>query len=416
MEPLPRSAYLQRIVERKHNGLVKVITGIRRCGKSYLLFNLFRQHLLDSGVPEDHIIAIALDDRVNKTLRNPDTCYRHVRSRIADDSQYYVLLDEVQLMNEFEDVLNGFIHLSNVDTYVTGNNSRFLSTDIITEFRGRGDEIRVHPLSFAEYYAATGGDWTDAWNDYMTFGGLPQILTQPSDAAKASYLDHLIDEIYLRDIIDHNRIRNEAGFNELVDILASGIGSLTNPSRLEHTFTSVAKLKLSQPTIIKFIDYLEDAFLIEKAKRYDVKGRKHIGALSKYYFEDIGLRNARLNFRQQEETHIMENVIYNELRLRGYSVDVGIVDLPRSSSERRPRRVEVDFVANLGSNRYYLQSAFALPDADKREQELRPLLNIGDSFKKIVVVGGNVKVSRDENGVTTMGLKQFLLDADSLNL
>ncbi|PLS31865.1 ATPase AAA [Bifidobacterium margollesii] len=416
MEPLPRSTYLQRIIERKHNGLVKVITGIRRCGKSYLLFNLFRQHLRDSGVPENHIIAIALDDRANKALRDPDACYRYVRNLITDDGQYYVLLDEVQLMDEFEDVLNGFLHMSNVDTYVTGSNSHFLSTDIITEFRGRGDEIRVHPLSFTEYYAAVGGDWTDAWNDYMTFGGLPQILMQPNEAAKTNYLDRLITEIYLRDIIDHNRIRNEAGFNELVDILASGIGSLTNPTRLEHTFTSAAKLKLSQPTIVKFISYLEDAFLIEKAQRYDIKGRRHIGALSKYYFEDVGLRNARLNFRQQEETHIMENVIYNELRLRGYSVDVGIVDLPRTSKEHSPRRVEIDFVANLGSNRYYLQSAFALPDADKREQELRPLLNIGDSFRKIIVTGGNTKVSHDENGITTMGLKQFLLDDNSLNL
>lgn len=416
MKTIARDDYLQQLIDRKHNGLVKIVTGIRRCGKSYLLFTLFKQHLLDSGVPEDHIIEIALDDRANKSLRDPDVCYQYVKNSIKDNGLYYVMLDEVQFMPDFEDVLNGFLHFGNADVYVTGSNSRFLSTDIITEFRGRGDEIRVHPLSFAEYYAAVQGDWTDAWNDYMTFGGLPLVLAQPDDTAKTAYLNHLMDEIYLRDIIERNNIRNEAGFSELVDVLASGIGSLTNPTRLEHTFKSAAKLSISQPTIVKFLGYLEDAFLITKASRYDIKGRRHIGALSKYYFEDIGLRNARLNFRQQEETHIMEDIIYNELKLRGYSVDVGIVNLPqRDNGTTSHRQVEVDFVANLGSNRYYIQSAFALPDEDKQAQEKRPLLNIGDSFRKVIIVGGNVRVSHDENGITTMGLKQFLLDRDSLN-
>ncbi|OZG66161.1 ATPase AAA [Bifidobacterium hapali] len=414
MNVIPRDAYVRRLIDRKHNGLVKIVTGIRRCGKSYLLFTLFKQHLLDTGVPEDHIIGIALDDRANRELRDPDVCDRYVRSRMIDDGQYYVMLDEVQYIAGFEDVLNGFLHLPHVDVYVTGSNSRFLSSDIITEFRGRGDQIRVHPLSFAEYHDAVDGDWEDDWNDYSTFGGLPLVLAQPDEQSKIAYLSRLLDEIYLRDIIERNGIRNEAGFSELVDVIASAIGSLTNPGRLANTFASAGRLKLSQPTIIKYLGYLEEAFLVERASRYDIKGRRHIGALSKYYFEDIGLRNARLNFRQQEETHIMENAIYNELRLRGYAVDVGIVDIPQAGGGYK--NVEVDFVANLGSKRYYVQSAFALPDADKRAQEVRPLLGIGDSFKKIVVVGGNKRPSRDEHGIVTMGLKQFLLNSDSLDL
>lgn len=414
---IERPTYLNRLIERKHNGLVKVVTGARRCGKSYLLFNLFKEHLVASGVPEDRIVEVRLDDRANKELRDPDACYDYVRSRVSGKGQCYVLLDEVQLMPEFEDVLNGFLHFGNADAYVTGSNSKFLSTDIITEFRGRGDEIRVHPLSFAEYCSVFEGGWDDAWNEYYTFGGMPYVATLPDDGAKAEYLEKLFEETYLRDIVERNDVKNEDELADLVDVIASSIGSLTNPQKLERTFKSVKNVGLSAPTIKKYLKYLEDAFIISHAKRYDVKGRKHIGTPLKYYFEDVGVRNARLHFRQQEENHIMENVLYNELRIRGCQVDVGIVELFETERGARVRkRVEIDFVANRGSKRYYVQSAFALPDADKRAQEERPLLKTGDSFKKIIVVKDNVKLDRDEYGIVTMGLKQFLLDPDSLDL
>lgn len=409
---IQRDLYLQKLIDRKHNGLVKVVTGIRRCGKSVLLFDLFKQHLLDDGVPEDHIIEIKLDDRANKALRDPDACYEYVRSRVGA-GQYYVLLDEVQLMPEFEDVLNGFLHIKNLDTYVTGSNSKFLSTDIITEFRGRGDEVRVHPLSFAEYHAASDAAWDDDWNEYSTFGGLPHITTLKSDDDKASYLQRLFSETYLRDIIERNGIKNDDELSHLIDIIASSVGSLTNPQKLERTFKSVKKVQISAPTIKRYLGYLEDAFMISQAKRYDIKGRKYINSPLKYYFEDIGLRNARLNFRQQEETHIMENILFNELIIRGYQVDVGVVDF---TEKGKRKQVEIDFVANLGSKRYYIQSAFALPTEEKRAQEERPLLSVGDSFKKIIVVGGNRKLSRDEYGIVTMGLKEFLLNPNSMDL
>ncbi|MEG2933943.1 MAG: ATP-binding protein [Gordonibacter sp.] len=409
---IARSGYLQKLIDRKHNGLVKIVTGIRRCGKSYLLFTLFKQHLLSSGVPEDRIIQIQLDDRQNKALRNPDACDEFVRSRIGED-QHYVLLDEVQMMPEFEDVLNGFLHIENLDTYVTGSNSKFLSTDIITEFRGRGDEVRVHPLSFAEYHAAINENWDDDWNNYATYGGLPYVALLKADNDKAAYLQRMFTETYLRDIIERNKVRNDGELSDLVDIVASAIGSLTNPQKLENTSKTVKKVDISAPTIKKYLGYLEEAFIITPSKRYDVKGRKHISTPLKYYFEDIGLRNACLNFRQQEETHILENILFNELIVRGFQVDVGIVDITKGGQRKR---VEIDFVANQGSRRYYLQSAFALPDAEKRAQEERPLLAVGDSFKKIIVVGSNVKLSRDENGVVTIGLKEFLLNPDSLDL
>ncbi len=408
---IQRDAYLRKLIDRKHNGLVKVVTGIRRCGKSTLLFNLFERHLLESGVPRDHVIEIKLDDRANKALRNPDACDEFVRSRVRE-GQYYVLLDEVQMMPEFEDVLNGFLHVGNLDVYVTGSNSKFLSTDVITEFRGRGDEVRVHPLSFAEYHAAMGNAWDDDWNEYITYGGLPYITALRTDKDKAAYLQRLFDETYLRDIVDRNAVKNDGELSDLVNVIASAVGSLTNPQKLENTFQSVKNVKISAPTIKKYLGYLEEAFMITHAKRYDIKGKRHINTPLKYYFEDIGLRNARLNFRQQEETHIMENVLYNELVMRGYQVDVGVVDIVEGGKRKR---IEIDFVANQGSRRYYVQSAFALPDPEKRMQEERPLLSVRDSFKKIIVVGGNVKLSRDERGVTTMGIKEFLLDPESLD-
>lgn len=409
---IERDQYLQKLIDRKHNGLVKIITGIRRCGKSFLLFNLFKQHLIDSGVPRDHIIEIKLDDRANKRLRDPDACDEHVRTLVGK-GQYYIFLDEVQMMPEFEDVLNGFLHIDNLDVYVTGSNSKFLSTDIITEFRGRGDEIRIHPLTFAEYHAAAGNAWDDDWNEYLTYGGLPHLLSLKTDADKVAYLQRLFSETYLRDIVDRNKIKNEIEMGELIDIIASSIGSLTNPQKLENTFSSTKHVALSAPTIKKYLDCLEEAFLVSHAKRFDVKGKRYINTPLKYYFEDIGLRNARLNFRQQEETHIMENILFNELIARGYQVDVGIVEIIENGKRKR---VEIDFIVNQGSQRYYLQSALALADDAKRAQEERPLLAVKDSFKKIIVVGGNTKLSRDELGVTTIGIKEFLLNPNSLNL
>ncbi|WP_165055723.1 MULTISPECIES: ATP-binding protein [unclassified Adlercreutzia] len=409
---IERSIYLDKLIARKHNGLVKVVTGARRCGKSYLLFELFREHLLDEGVSPDRIIKIQLDDRKNKALRDPDACDAYVRERVGA-GQHYALIDEVQMMDEFEDVLNGFLHIDNLDVYVTGSNSRFLSHDVITEFRGRGDEVRIHPLGFAEYYSAVGGDWDDAWNDYLTFGGMPHVAELKADRDKAAYLEALFRETYLRDIVERNKVQHEAELGELVDVVASAVGSLTNPDKLERAFRSLKGSSISAPTIKRYLGYLEDAFLLSEAKRYDVKGKKYISTPLKYYFEDVGLRNARLSFRQQEETHIMENVLYNELVVRGFKVDVGVVGI---SEGGKRKRLEIDFIANEGSRRYYIQSAFALPDAGKRAQEERPLLAVKDFFKKIIVVGGSARPSRDEHGIVTMGLKQFLLDPNSLEL
>ena len=414
---IDRALYLGKLIDRKHNGLVKVVTGIRRCGKSFLLFDLFREHLLASGVPADHIIEIKLDDRANKGLRDPDACYAYVRSRLVDGAMYYILLDEVQLMDEFEDVLNGFLHFENADVYVTGSNSKFLSSDIITEFRGRGDEVRIHPLSFAEFYSARGGEWDEAWNEYYTYGGMPRVVDMAREEDKVTYLDRLFSETYLRDIIERNGIQRPTELGELVDFVASSIGSLTNPARLAATIKSVKRIDISEVTVARYLDCLEDAFMVSHAARYDVRGRRAIGSPFKYYFEDVGLRNARLKFRQQEQTHIMENVIYNELVMRGFAVDVGVVDIRKmKDGERRTIRTEIDFVANLGSRRYYIQSALSLPTEEKRAQEVRSLNGAEDSFKKIVVVRDNVMLSRDEKGIVTMGLKQFLLDPNSLDL
>ena len=415
---IKRDIYLNRLIRREKNGLIKIVTGVRRCGKSYLLFNLFHNYLLDKGVKEDHIIEIALDDRSNKELRNPDNMLNYVKERIVDRDTYYIILDEVQLLVEFEDVLNSFMHIRNADVYVTGSNSKFLSSDLVTEFRGRGDEIRIYPLSFREYCSVYQGSADEAWDDYFTYGGLPLILSRETAEEKAEYLMSLFQKVYLSDIIDRHKVRNQEELDELVDILASAVGSLTNPLKLANTFKSVKKKTISDKTLKKYMDYLMDAFLVSKAVRYDIKGRKYIGSPAKFYFEDVGLRNARLNFRQMEENHIMENIIYNELRIRGYHVDVGLVEQFGKNSENKTtkKQLEVDFVVTRGSEKYYIQSAFAMNTEGKQEQEERPLNAIGDSFKKIIVVRDNIKVRRNDMGIVTIGIRNFLLDENSLNL
>lgn len=415
---IKRHAYLEQIHLRENNGFIKVITGIRRSGKSYLLFKLFKSELLERGIAEDHIISIALDNIENRNLREPLLLYRHIKEHILDDSLYYIMLDEIQFVPDFSEVLNSLLQLEHVDVYVTGSNSRFLSSDILTEFRGRGDEIRVYPLSFAEYVTGYDGTEEDAFNDYMVFGGLPRILSFTTDEQKSKYLTDLFRETYLKDIIERNKVSSTNELEDLVNILASSIGSLTNPTKLENTFHTVLQSKITDKTIKKYMDYLKDAFLIDVALRYDIKGKKYINSPMKVYFVDPGLRNARLGFRQIEETHLMENIIYTELKHRGYFVDVGLVEIRENdrSGNRVRKQLEVDFIAYKGNNKYYIQSAFSLPDESKRIQEERPLLNIGDSFRKIIVVGNHIKLKRDDMGITTMGIRQFLLDPDSLNL
>ncbi|MBQ3015585.1 MAG: ATP-binding protein [Clostridia bacterium] len=415
---IKRQSYLNRLINKKGNGLIKVVTGIRRCGKSYLLFNLFHEHLLDEGVDESHIIEIALDDRTNIKLRNPDNMLEYVKGRITDKDMYYVILDEVQLLDEFEDVLNSFLHIRNADVYVTGSNSKFLSSDVITEFRGRGDEIRVYPLSFREFMSVYEGTVDEGWDDYFNYGGLPLVLSCPTPEEKSEYLISQFKKVYLSDLIDRHKIRNADEFDELLDVLASAIGSLTNPLKLANTFKSVKRKTISDKTLKKYLDYLIDAFLVSRAKRYDVKGRKYINSPAKYYFEDVGLRNARLEFRQNEENHIMENIIYNELRIRGFRVDVGLVEHYGKDGEGKStkKQLEVDFVATKGSKKYYIQSAFSMSDPEKIEQEQRSLKSIKDSFKKIIVVRDNIKVRRNDYGIVTMGICNFLLDENSLEL
>ena len=413
-----RDVYLNKLIRKKKNGLIKVVTGIRRCGKSYLLFHLFHNHLLEEGVPEDHVIEVALDDRRNKALRDPDAMLRYIEQRTQGKGDYYIILDEVQYMDEFEDVLNSLLHIPNADVYVTGSNSKFLSSDVITEFRGRGDEIHVYPLSFREYASVYPGTPDEAWDDYVVYGGLPLILSMEAPEDKAEYLTTLFQKVYLSDIVERHNVRSKAGLDELVDVLASSTGSYTSLSKLMKTFKSVKNKTLSDKTIKNYIDFLMDSFLISKATRYDIKGKKYIGSPAKYYFEDVGLRNARLGFRQVEENHLMENIIYNELRIRGYHVDVGVVEhySANSAGKREKRQLEVDFVATLGSDKCYIQSAFAMPSSDKAEQERRSLLSISDSFRKIIVVGRDQKVRRDENGIATIGIQKFLLDENSLRL
>lgn len=401
-----RDKYLDELIGWKHTDLIKIVTGIRRCGKSFLLFTLFHQHLLETGTDEDHIIEIALDDISNEELREPFKMLAYVKERVKDKGQYYLIIDEVQLLDRFVDVLNSFMHMSNVDVYVTGSNSRFLSKDVATEFRGRGMEIHIYPLSFAELYAAVGGDKNELWKRYYTYGGLPYLAVLNDNVQRSEYLMRLNQTLYLRDIIERNKIANEEAFTDLMNVMASGIGAPCNPNKIANTFKTVRKETLAPHTIANYLSYMEDAFIIEKSIRYDIKGRKYIGTLAKYYFQDVGLRNALLNFRQVEETHIMENIIYNELRSRGYSVDVGMIEA-RTATERR--QLEVDFVANKGDKRYYIQSAFALPNEEKREQELASLKRINDSFKKVIIMRDDISPYHDENGVLIMGLMDFLL-------
>ena len=413
---IKRDSYLEQLKIRKDNGMIKIITGIRRCGKSFLLFVLFKKYLLESGVDHDHIIEIALDGIENEELRDPKKCYRYIKDAMKDEQKYYLLLDEVQFMPRFEEVLNSLLRIGNIDVYVTGSNSKFLSSDIVTEFRGRGDEIRIYPLSFAEFYAVFDGDFDDAWEEYMIYGGLPQVVKFSVERQKAEYLKNIFNNVYIKDVVERNRIQNVDEINTLVDILASVIGAPTNPTKISNTFKSERGINYSNKTISNHIDYLAEAFLISKAERYDIKGRKYVGANRKYYFSDIGLRNARLNFRQQEPTHIMENIVYNELLIRGYNVDVCIVDVFAKSSEGKKvhKQLEVDFVVNQGSQRYYIQVAYDMTSEEKQTQGLNSLRNIPDSFKKLVIVNGTKKPWRNEEGFVIMGMKYFLLNADSL--
>ena len=413
---IQRDYYLEQLKIRKDNGMIKIITGIRRCGKSYLLFVLFKKYLLETGIEQNHIIEIALDGIESEELRDPKKCYDYIKASIKDNKKYYLLLDEVQFMPRFEEVLNSLLRMDNIDVYVTGSNSKFLSSDIVTEFRGRGDEIRIYPLSFAEFYSVYDGEYDDAWNDYMIYGGLPQVAQFRDERQKAEYLKNIFANVYLKDVVERNRIQNVDEIGTLVDVLASAIGAPTNPTKIANTFATERGSSYTNKTISKHIDYLAEAFLISKANRYDIKGRKYIGANLKYYFVDLGLRNARLNFRQQEPTHIMENVVYNELLVRGYNVDVGIVEVMEKNNEgkRIHKQLEVDFVVNQGSQRYYVQVAYDMTSEEKQRQEFHSFRNIPDSFKKIVIVNGTAKPWRNEEGFVIMGMKYFLLNIDSL--
>ena len=406
-----RERYISSLLERRNNGLIKIVTGVRRCGKSYLLFNLFKRKLMDLGVHEDHIIALALDDYQHKEFLNPDNLNQYVRTKIVDNGMYYVILDEIQLVPNFEYLLNGFLHIPNVDIYVTGSNSKFLSTDIITEFRGRGDEVRVFPLSFSEFLSVFDGTETEAWNNYQTFGGMPGLLTINNKDRKVSYLQALFSQTYFQDIVSRYNLRGNEEIEELMDVMASNIGTLTNPLTLTNTFISEKKMRISRDTVASYLHYMQDAFLIEKARRYDIRGKQYIGTPMKYYFVDVGLRNARLNFRQNDYGHIMENVIYNELRMRGLSVDVGMVEINcKENGKSKRKQLEVDFVCNRGSQRYYIQSAYSIYDEEKRQQETQSLRYINDSFKKILIQKDSVLPYYDDNGFLNIGLFDFLTD------
>ncbi|MCM1539024.1 MAG: ATP-binding protein [bacterium] len=415
---IKRDRYLKKIINRMHNGMIKVITGIRRSGKSYLLFTIFKNYLKSEGVAEDHMIAIELDMLENKKYRDPYVILDYIKGKITDEGNYYIFLDEVQLLEEFEGVLNSLLHIKNADIYVTGSNSKFLSKDIITEFRGRGDEIHVYPVSFREYMEVFEGDKYEGWSSYVNYGGLPLTITMNTDEQKMEYLTRLFDETYMKDIMERHHIEKIQEINDLINILASGIGSLTNASKIEATFRSVIRSDISLNTIRTYIEYLKDAFIVSEVNRYDVKGRKYIGTPLKYYFEDVGLRNARLGFRQIEETHLMENIIYNELRVRGCRVDVGVVVKRNRTEEgvQEKKQLEIDFVANKESKRYYIQSAFRLPDNEKRAQEKAPLINVHDSFKKIIIVKDVIKPWHDDDGILTMSIYDFLLNEHSLDI
>ena len=414
MKEIKRDVYLNKLISRKENGLIKIITGIRRCGKSYLLDPLFKNHLLESGVKEDHIIKLELDKEENIKYRDSHELNEYIKSQIKDKNMHYILLDEIQMVDGFESVLNGFLYERNLDVYVTGSNSKFLSSDIITEFRGRGDEIKVFPLSFSEYAEAFKGDKQDAWNEYVLYGGLPLILSKKTDEEKSKYLKDLFDQTYIKDIIERNNIQRVDILDSIINMLASSVGSLTNPKKIYDTFVSNGEKEISSNTVNSYIKYIEDSFIVNKSDRYDVKGKKYIQTPQKYYFSDIGLRNARLNFRQQEENHIMENIIYNELIVRGYNVDVGVVEVRDENKNRK--QLEIDFVCNLGNKRYYVQSALNLDTREKTIQEERPLMNVNDNFKKIIVVKDNMKHWITEEGILVVGIQEFLLDKNSLDI
>ena len=413
---IKRDFYLNKLISKKNNGLIKVVTGMRRCGKSYLLFNLFKQHLLDVGISEKHIIEIAFDAFENKKFRDPEVLFSYLNDKITSEGSYYILLDEVQLLNEFEAVLNSLIRRNNVDIYVTGSNARFLSKDVITEFRGRGDEVHMYPLSFAEFMSVYSGSKQDGWNEYMLYGGLPLVLNFAEQEQKIAFLKSLFEETYISDIVGRHNIRNKAELEELLNILSSAIGSLTNPSKLSATFKSLKKKTISHATIKKYLDYLCDSFLIDSAMRYDIKGKKYIDTPLKYYFTDMGLRNARLNFRQLEETHTMENIIFNELKIRGFNVDVGVItqNITNNIGNGVRRQLEIDFVCNKGSRRYYIQSAYAMPTNEKMEQEQRSLLLTGDFFKKIIVTKDTPAPYYNDRGVLIMNIFDFLMNPNSL--
>lgn len=416
MKEIKRNSYLKQLISGKQNGLIKIVTGIRRCGKSYLLFKIFRNHLLEQGVTPDHIISLALDDILNEEYCDPKKLVLYIKENIKDSQIHYVLLDEVQMVDNFVGALNSLLHIDNVDVYVTGSNSKFLSSDIATEFRGRGDEIRIYPLSFSEFLSEYNGDKNDAWRDYITYGGLPLILSLESSQQKSNYLHNLYQTVYLKDLIDRNGIKKAVEFDALTKVMASSIGSPCNPNKLSNTFKSVSNTDLSSITIDNYLGFLQDAFLLEKASRYDIKGKKYIGTLSKYYFVDMGLRNCLLGFQQIEETHLMENVIYNELRSRGYLVDVGVVET-RTRTENQGmlrKQLEIDFVVNNGSKRYYIQSALSLPNEEKIEQEMASLKNVSDSFQKIIIVKDNIVPHHNESGILFINLYDFLLNREIL--
>ncbi|MBQ0063133.1 MAG: ATP-binding protein [Prevotella sp.] len=415
---IKRDLYLQQLIDSRGNGMIKIVTGIRRSGKSYLLFNIFTSWLKSQGVDEQHIIKVNMEDRRNNKLRDPDALIEHIDSQMTDKNQYYILLDEVQLVMEFEDVLNSYLHIPNADVYVTGSNARFLSKDVITEFRGRGFEIRVMPLSFSEFFSVYEGSKQLALDEYMTFGGLPQICSITKEKGKSEYLKGLFEETYIMDIKDRYHVQKEDELSDLINIISSSVGSLTNPRKLANTFLSVKNERVSPETIKSWLEYLCDSFLVLKAMRYDVKGKNYIDTPSKYYFSDLGLRNARINFRQDEKPHIMENIIYNELLVRGFNVDVGVVPIKVRDEEGKQKysQLEIDFVCNQGSRRYYIQSAFRMESEEKVAQEQASLLRVGDSFKKIIVLGEECLVHRNEHGITIMSIYDFLLNENSLEL